>query len=249
MFRPFTAATILAFVALAGPPAGATDINKATLGETTPTADISTAELQQCLKDSSAIVVDTRTVAEYDAGHIPGAKLVERTSASPVDTVDKLVNGNKAAKLVLYCNGPYCKASRGLATKLVKAGYTNVTRYQLGLPVWRALGGGPVAIERGGITRIFNIDRTAVFVDTRPAVEFAKGTLANARNLPADELVAGNLKALPLPEDDFNRRIILFGSDGTQAAKAARALSKRPWHNVAYFPGTLDDLRKTLKAQ
>jgi len=248
MFASTLTATFIALAVLTGPGfAQPADIAHASLAETSPTADISTAEMQQVLKDGSAIVIDTRTAAEFDAGHLPGAKLVERTSLSRLETVATITNGDKAAKLVLYCNGPYCKASRNLAGELVKAGYTNVTRYQLGMPVWRALGGGPVVIERGGIARIFDIDRNAVFIDTRPAAEFVKGTLADARNIPADELATGRLKALPLPDDDFNRRIVLFGNNGGQAEQVAARLSKRPWYNVSYFPGTLDELRELLR--
>ena len=243
MLRNFASATALAFTLIAGSgPALAGDIADATLGETSPSPDISTAAMRQVLKDHSAIIVDSRTVAEFDAGHLPGARLVERTSPSHLDTVSKIVNGDRAAKLVLYCNGPYCKASRRLAAELVKAGYSNVVRYQLGLPVWRALG-GPVAIERGGIARIFKADQTAVFIDTRPAAEFAKGTLGNAVNIRPDELAKAKL-----PDDDFNRRIVLFGSDEAQARAAADVMSKRPWHNVSYYPGTFESLRQVLAA-
>ena len=241
MFASILTATGLALAALIEPAtAQASDIFHASLGEASPTADISTAEMRQVLADGSAIVIDTRTVAEFEAGHIPGATLVERTSPSRIDTVGKTTNGNKAAKLVLYCNGPYCKASRALAAELVKAGYTNVTRYQLGLPVWRALG-DPVAIERGGIARIFKADQTALFIDTRPAADFAKGTLGNARNIRVEELASAKL-----PDDDFNRRIILFGSNEAEARKAADIMSKRPWHNVSYYPGSFESLRQTL---
>jgi rhodanese-related sulfurtransferase len=249
MFAAILTATALAFAALTAPAQAETpNILHATLGETAPTADISTAEMQQTLKDGSAIVIDSRTVAEFESGHIPGAKLVERTSKTAVATVAKITADNKAAKLVLYCNGPYCQASRHLARDLVAAGYTNVTRYQLGLPVWRALGGGPLAVEQNWVVQTFKADRTAIFVDTRSAAEFAKSTLPNALNIPADELAAGKLKRLPLPDDDFNRRIVLFGNDGTQARKVAEALSKRPWHNVAYFSGRLADLHAALPA-
>jgi hypothetical protein len=54
------------------------------------------------------------------------------------------------------------------------------------------------------------------------------------------------MKDMPLPEDDFNRRIILFGQDAQQAASLADVLSKKPWHNVSYFPGTFDELSKVL---
>lgn len=234
----------LAFTLVTGSaPALAGDIAEATLGETSPSPDISTAAMQQILKDGSAIVIDTRTVAEFDAGHLPGAKLVERTSSTHLDTVGKLTKGDKAAKLVLYCNGPFCGASRSLAAELVKAGYGNVARYQLGLPVWRALG-GPVAIERDGIARIFKADQTAVLIDTRPAADFAKGTLGNAVNIRPDELAKAKL-----PEDDFNRRIVLFGSDEAQARAAADVMSKRPWHNVSYYPGSYESLRQSLASR
>jgi len=231
----------LAFAIVNGPAqAESSNIFDATLGETSPTVDVSTAEMRQVLKDGSAIVIDTRTAAEFDAGHLPGAKLVERTSSSRLTAVATITNDNKAAKLVLYCNGPYCKASRGLAAELVKAGYTNVVRYQLGLPVWRALG-GPVAIEKSGIARIFRADQTALFIDLRPPADFAKGTLGNARNIRAEELASAKL-----PDDDFNRRIILFGDDEAEATKAAAIMSKRPWHNVSYYPGPFESLRQAL---
>lgn len=240
MFASVLTAAALAVTVMTGAAhAQAFDIDRAALGETLPTIDISTAEMRQIIKNRTAIIIDTRTVAEFDAGHIDGANLVERTSA-PLDIVSKITDGNKAAKLVLYCNGPYCQASRKLAADLVKAGYGNVTRYQLGLPVWRALG-GPVVIERNGVARVFRVDQTAIFIDTRPAADFAKGTIDNARNIRVEELASAKL-----PDDDFNRRIILFGSDEAAARKAAEAMSKRPWHNVSYYPGSLESLRQVL---
>jgi rhodanese-related sulfurtransferase len=243
MLRQFIAATTLALAVIAAPlTSTAGDIADATLGETSPGADISTAVMRRIVKDGSAIIIDTRTVAEFDAGHIAGAKLVERTSPIRVDTVEKITAGDKSKKLVLYCNGPFCQASRVLAGELIKAGYTNVARYQLGLPVWRALG-GPVAIERDGIARILK-DHTAIFIDTRSPAEFAKGSLAGALNIQPEALAKAKL-----PEDDFNRRIVLFGAEGTQAAKAADVMSSRPWHNVSYFAGSFESLRPMLASR
>jgi hypothetical protein len=45
-----------------------------------------------------------------------------------------------------------------------------------------------------------------------------------------------------LPLDDFNRRIVLFGRDVAEARRLADAMSKRPWHNVMYFPGSFEEL-------
>ena len=150
---------------------------------------------------------------------------------------------------MLYCNGPFCQASRRLADQLVDAGFTNVRRYQLGMPIWRALG-GPTAIEVEGIARILNVDRTAVFFDARSAREFGTGSLPSAQNIPADQLASEGLQkasAGQLPNDDFNTRIVVFGREAAQARALADAFSRSPWHNVMYFPGTFETLRAAIK--
>jgi rhodanese-related sulfurtransferase len=234
-----TAPLTLVLLAALCMPGGAESILQATLAEPDQkTAEVSTAEMRRILADGSAVVLDTRRRAEFDAGHIPGAQLAD---AAEPDAVAALLNGDRSRPVVLYCNGPYCQASRRLADQLVSAGFADVRRYQLGLPIWRALG-GPTAIELGGITRILGVDRTAVFLDARPADAFAKGSLAGAHSVPVDDVLAGTLKKLPLPEDDFNRRVVLFGRDGEQARRLAEILSRRPWHNVAYYPGTFETL-------
>jgi rhodanese-related sulfurtransferase len=210
------------------------------------TPEVSTDALRRILADGSAIVLDTRTRAEFDAGHIPGARNLDAPASEQVTAVERMVGGDKSKALVLYCNGPFCQASRRTGEQLAAAGFSNVRRYQLGIPVWRALG-GPTAIELGGVARVAKADRTAVFIDARPANEFAAGTVAGALSAPLDALASGALKKLPLPEDDFNRRVILFGRDAAQARKIAEMLSNRPWHNVAYYPGTFESLAAALK--
>ena len=225
------------------------DVNRATLAEANQkTAEVSTEELRRILADGSAIVVDTRSREEFEAGHIPGARVLDAPASDHVNAVERMVRGDKRAALVLYCNGPYCQASRRLAEQLVGAGFSNVRRYQLGMPIWRALG-GPTAIELGGFLRVYKVDLTAVIFDGRSAGEFANGNLAGTLNVPVDDVVAGTLKKLPLPEDDFNRRIVLFGRDGAQARRLADVLRTRPWHNVSYLSGTYEALTAAVKAK
>jgi rhodanese-related sulfurtransferase len=210
------------------------------------TQEVSTEGVRRILVDRSAILLDTRTRAEYSAGHIPGARSVGGAPSEAVAAIEQLVGGDKNKALVLYCNGPFCQASRRLSEQLVAAGFTSVRRYQLGLPIWRALG-GPTAIDLEGLLRVYRRDQTAVFFDARSAEEFARGTLPGAHNVPADQLASGALKRAPLPEDDFNTRIVLFGRDSAQARALADALSTRPWHNVTYFSGAFETLRGAIK--
>jgi rhodanese-related sulfurtransferase len=230
-------ALTVAALAIAGDArAQSASIFQSTLAEANQsTPEVSTEQVRGIVADASAIVLDTRSRDEYEAGHIPGARNLD-AAGSPVEAVERLVNGDKSKALVLYCNGPYCQASRRLAEQLVAAGFTNVRRYQLGIPIWRALG-GPTAIELGGIARVFKLDRTAVFFDASSAEEFAKGSLSGAHNVPVADVASGKLTKLPMPGDDFNRRVILFARDPAQARKLADILSTRPWHNVAYYPG------------
>lgn len=223
------------------------DVTKAITAEPNPvSAQLTTEEMRRVVGDGSAIILDTRAQAEFEAGHIPNANVVEGPTEARLAAVDKLAKGDKSAALVLYCNGPNCQASRLLAKDLKGAGYTNIRRYQLGVPIWRALG-GPLVLETPGVARIFDQDRTAVFIDVRPATEFAKRTIAGAVNAPVDDVLSGKMKKPPFPLDDFNRRIILFGADGKDARKFADYMTTRPWHNVVYYPGRYDELAAALK--
>lgn len=210
------------------------------------TQEVSTQDVRQILADRTAILVDTRTRAEYAAGHIPGSHNLAQDAGGQVNAVNMLTAGDKTKALVLYCNGPYCQASRRLSEQLLAAGFTNVRRYQLGIPVWRALG-GPTELSLDGLTRIHGHDRTAVFIDARSPEDFAQGSLPGARNLPVTQFMAGAIKQLPLPEDDFNTRVVLFGRDASQARALAQALSNRPWHNVSYVAASFDEVRLAIR--
>ncbi len=226
---------------------------QATLAETgQKTEEASTAEVQRILADGSAILLDARKRAEFVSGHIAGAKNVAPPAGAPpsayVGAVEQLLGGDKTKALVLYCNGAHCQASRQLADQLAAAGFTNVRRYQLGIPMWRALN-GPVEIELEGVERVFKMDHTAVFFDARPAQEFAIGSLTGAHSVPADLLATDGLRKAPMPNNDFNTRIILFGHDGKQARALADAIGKTPYQNVSYFPGSYDALAGALKGK
>src|SRR5262245_52438254 len=172
-------AAVLVFVAWSGVPRPldaqtSMPIFQSTLAESDQTtAEVSTDELRRILAGRSATVFDARPPKEYAISHIPGAVNVVGKPGLPAsqyvpDTgeIERVLAGNKSAAIVLYCSGPYCGRSKRLSEELLKTGFTNVRRYQLGIPVWRALG-GPTQIELDGILRVHELDRSAVFVDAR----------------------------------------------------------------------------------
>jgi rhodanese-related sulfurtransferase len=150
------------------------------------------------------------------------------------------IAADAATPIVLYCNGPFCGKSKRLGEEVLEAGYTNVRRYQLGAPTWRALV-GVMQIELDGVRYVREGDRTAVFVDARRADDFAAGTLAGSRNISLAEIAAAKDDGRR-PMEDHNTRIIVFGSDAEQARAVAAELAKNAFHNVAFVDGALDDL-------
>jgi len=161
----------------------------------------------------------------------------------------RALGGNTASPIVLYCSGPFCGRSKRLSEELLAAGFTNVRRYQLGIPVWRALGGS-TQIELEAIAYVHEVDRSAVFIDARDPEEFRAGTLRRAVSVPASGLERGKdvgevRRAKDdgrLPMEDHNTRIIVFGRDGAQARVVAEAIIGEAFHNVAFYDGTFESL-------
>ena len=234
------------------------NIQQATLMEPDQkTPEISTEELRTDLGGEERHRLRRPPFNEYAVSHIPGAINVSAKPGVPISLyvsdvaeIGRAVQDNTAAPIVLYCNGPFCGKSKRLAEELLAAGYTNVRRYQLGIPVWRALG-GITEIEAAGVQYVREKDQTAVWIDAREPEEFTANSIPNARNLPLSGVKPGKdvgevKKAKDdgrLPMEDHNTRIIVFGRDGVQARAVAEAIAREAFHNVSYFPGPLERLR------
>jgi rhodanese-related sulfurtransferase len=237
------------------------NIFQATLGESGQrTAEVSTETLKTVLADNSAVVLDARPFREFAISHIPGALNVAAKPGVPMSAyvsdvaeIGRLLQGKRETPLVLYCNGPYCGKSKRLAEELLAAGYTSIRRYQLGMPIWRALG-GLTEIEPEGLRYVVANDRTAVLIDAREADVFRTGTVANARNIPRSGVLdgkdVGEVKRAKddgrLPMEDHNTRLIVIGRDVAEAQYVAEALSREAFHNVAYFRGSFQEARAAL---
>lgn len=234
---------------------GQSSILQGTVPESdSPTPQVSTEELKQIIKENSGLVLDSRSFPEWAVGHIPGAIVLapkpDQSASqyvSDIAEVERLTNGDKNAAIILYCNGPFCGKSKRLSGELAAAGYTNVRRYQLGAPVWRALG-NPMVIEPAGIQYVLN-DPTAYWVDAREASEVAvMGGLADVQNLANVPLRTVNAAKdeRRVPMHDYNARIIVFGAHGEQARQVAEELAQGAFHNVAYFDGSFEEFQAAL---
>ena len=237
------------------------NVYTATLGESgAKTPEVSTEELHRILADKSAAVFDVRPAMEFATSHIPGAVNVAQKPGtskalyvSDVAEISRLVGGDKSKAVVLYCNGPFCGKSKRVSEELLAAGFSNVRRYQLGIPVWRALG-GVTQIEADGARYVMQNDHTAVWLDTRATEDNAKAPVPGARRIGVDVTKGGKDNAAmqkakndgTLPIEDHNTRIIVFGDDPQAVSSVAEALAKEAFHNVSFYGGHAADLARTV---
>jgi rhodanese-related sulfurtransferase len=252
--------TFVILAVLVGPTWSGQAIEQRAAAETERTPEISTEELTRILAERSATVLDARPSLEFAISHIPGALNVAPKPGVPaslyvsdVAEIGRLVQDKKAAPLILYCNGPHCGKSKRLAVELLDAGFSNVRRYQLGIPGWRAAG-GVCEIELAGIRHVITNDATAVVIDAREADDYRRGTVRGAKNIPRSLVLdgkdIGEVKRAKddgrLPMEDHNTRILVLGADAAAARYVAEALTREAFHNVSYFPGPFETARKSL---
>lgn len=224
------------------------------------TQDISTNQLREILRDGSATLFDARPAREFAIGHIPGAVNVAPRPGMPPhryisDTAEigRLLNGDTARPIILYCNGPTCGKSRRLAAQLLTEGYTNVRRYQLGAPGWRLLGGAMQMLPQA--LPYIASDNTAVWIDAREPQAFAAGTVMRARNIPRSGLASGREQGVMLeakqdgrlPMEDHNTRIIVFGASAADARAVADAIAGESFQNVSFVAEPFDEVRRALR--
>jgi hydroxyacylglutathione hydrolase len=131
-------------------------------------------------QNALAVIIDARPLRMYDAGHIP-------TSLSLPDTQfeamykDVLGSLPKDKELILYCGGFKCEKSHELAVALRTKGHKNIKVYAAGMPEWSAKSYDEITMTSA---KAFFDAKNALFVDTRPYVRFAGGTIIGSINIP-----------------------------------------------------------------
>jgi rhodanese-related sulfurtransferase len=212
--------------------------------------ELSTAQLRRVLAEGSAIALDARPYEEYAVSHIPGARSVRgkpgTTPALYVADVNEILETvpDRDQPLVLYCNGLYCGRSERFAEDLAKVGYSNVARYQLGAPGWRALG-GVMQVEKLALLRLLQEDRTSVLIDGRTQAG-GRPRLRNAVPIPLPEASKAKDDGR-LPMTDHNTRIFVVAGNGEEARKVAEAIVRDAFHNVSFFGGSMAELIELLE--
>lgn len=96
---------------------------------------VNAKQVRQLVSQQLAILLDARTPAEYEAGHLPGAMLL------PFDLLyDYEQQFNELPKdkwLICYCDGPPCDLGELLAKELLLRDFQKVAVYQDGVNDWK----------------------------------------------------------------------------------------------------------------
>jgi rhodanese-related sulfurtransferase/DNA-binding HxlR family transcriptional regulator len=122
--------------------AGIDRLATAYLGDHDGAVPMTREELSRRLRRRDVLVIDVRPAAEYDAGHIPGAR-----SLPPAEVRKRLRELPKNVDVVAYCRGPFCVYAND-AVRLLRRRGVSAQRLEDGFPEWRRAG-LPVAVGEG----------------------------------------------------------------------------------------------------
>jgi rhodanese-related sulfurtransferase len=105
-------------------------------GATTVNAD---AVIELIQKNDNLVILDNRSVADYDAGHIEGAvRLIDTDITAEAVLAAKVKS--RDTPVLFYCNGLKCGRAAKATMKAVEWGYGKVYYYALGLEEWKQRG-------------------------------------------------------------------------------------------------------------
>ncbi len=210
----------------------------------------------EMMENASPYLIDVRTAAEYEEGHIPGAVNIPlRTLADNLDQVPT------DEPVVVYCASGH---RAGMATSVLRSlGYDNVKAFPGGWNAWSAAeneveteANEPGTFEMGDVNPemiaasaefLNNIpegfyavgdieafkgamDAGATVIDVRQPDEYEAGHIPGAINIPLREL-GDNVDQIPTDVPVF-----VYCQSGWRAALATGALHNMGYDNVRSFP-------------
>jgi rhodanese-related sulfurtransferase len=176
------------------------------------------------------LVIDARPSRKFDAGHIPGSINIPDTSFAKM--TDKLP-ADKGTHLVFYCGGLKCPLSHKSAFKAEKLGYTNISVYAQGEPVWTK-DGNLISVSEKYVKKLIDKKAAYTLVDSRPKRKVkSTGSVPTAINIP-DTFFKKMTDQLPADKD---QELIFFcgGFKCPLSPKSANKAIALGYTNVKVF--------------
>lgn len=99
---------------------------------------VTTADLYAWGKAGQSVVVDVRSIEEYEVIHVNGSKHIPISQKDFLAQLEKARGKSDGKKLAFYCNGVTCAKSYEACRAAKDAGFINVFVYDAGIPEWAA---------------------------------------------------------------------------------------------------------------
>ena len=97
------------------------------------------ADAKEIVDAQSHIILDARSPADYENGHLPGAlSLPQEQKNDYLDQVIPLLTPEQP--IMTYCSGQECDESFALSVFLKEHGYTNLVLFAGGMTDWQKAG-------------------------------------------------------------------------------------------------------------
>ena len=180
------------------------------------------------------VILDVRTVTEYNSGHIPGAILIPLSELE--SRLDEL---NPSDYILIYCSTGGCQ-DEAAPRILAENGFSHLWNLEGGFVEWQA-NGFPVTEPRPGYTNITPqefyemINQKEVVLDVRTVEEYNSGHIADAILIPLSELESR------LDELNPSDRILIYCLGGVRSAEAADILTDNGFTHVYNMEGGITE--------
>jgi rhodanese-related sulfurtransferase len=94
------------------------------------------AVIELIQKTNNLVILDNRSLADFESGHIEGSKRLIDTDITGEAAIAQHVK-SKDTPVLFYCNGLKCGRAANAVVKATEWGYQNVYYYALGLEEWK----------------------------------------------------------------------------------------------------------------
>ncbi len=173
-----------------------------------PKDKLDKAAFKKLMSDKNTVIYDARPPMAYQAGFIPGAKLLP---APAFDKFKDKLPADKNKTIIFYCVGGCLSPSAAMKTKAL--GYKSVKIYVEGFPDWSKTEFSIVAPD--WVKNAIAQEIPHVLVDLRPTALVSQGHIKGAVGIPFRQLAAFKAK---FPKQK-NAPIIFYGPSKDKAAQ------------------------------
>jgi rhodanese-related sulfurtransferase len=203
---------------------------------TNASQSINATAFKEAIKNKNIQVLDVRTAAEFNGGHIQNA--LQANWLDQKEFTDRTQHLDKNLPVYVYCQA--CARSASAQAALEAKGY-KVINLEGGMSNWINAGKEIDSTKRISANEFADkIETTdSIVIDVRKKSEFDSEHIINSINVPLNQINA-HLSSIPKDEN-----FIVICAGGYRSMIAASILRQRGWNNFVDVEGGFAEIKKT----